>query len=141
MSKFIIRDVVSYDKNYIMQSWLRTAYNQSDWSRPNKPIYIPVDTFYSGYDRLVHAWLAHPGVMIKVATLPDALDVILGYAVYTRDCIHWVNVKASWRKLGIAKALLPNMIQFKYCSNLSLAGRSLKERFNLIYNPFYTGEK
>jgi hypothetical protein len=44
--------------------------------------------------------------VIRIAALPDNVDVILGYLVYQPGILHYVFVKEGFRKLGIAKDLV-----------------------------------
>ncbi len=74
---------------------------------------------------------------IKVACLVEDNDVILGYSILSNDfqVIHWVFVKAAWRKQGIAKTLVP-----KYptaFTNFTTLGLTLTKKFDkIVFNPF-----
>jgi GNAT superfamily N-acetyltransferase len=63
-------------------------------------------------ERLVRDILARPGVILRVAVLPDDDDAILGWSVTApaASVVHYVYVKKGVRRGGIASALLGDML-------------------------------
>lgn len=127
---FIVREYKPEDKNFVMASFLRGVYY-------GNPFYnmTPKDDFMNNYKHVGEALIANAS--IKVACLPDDIDIILGYCITSKDAhtLHWCFVKSAWRKSGIAKALLSTDIHtFTHFSELGL---SLKHKLNkAIFNPF-----
>ena len=131
--KFVVRPYIASDKNFILSSWLKGLYFGNDWFSE-----IPANIFFKNYQKVLETILGHPDTELSVATLPDADDVILGYAVHSGDTLHWVFIKGAWRKLGIARALVPKRITT--VSHLTETGRSLKHKYKYIFNPFIGGQ-
>lgn len=127
MNKIIIRDYNEGDRNFIYGSWLHGLYFGHDWIKE-----IQADIFFKEYQKIVEKIMDR--ATIKVATLPDAEDVALGYVVYQGVVLHWIFVKDAWRKMGIARSLYPKEITT--VTHLNKTGRTLRIRKNLIFNPF-----
>lgn len=133
MPQFLIRSFMPEDKNFIYSTWLRGLYFGNDYFGA-----IPSQVFFSKYSSIVEKVLALNKCEVYVACLPDAKDVILGYAILYPGILHWIFVKDSWRKLGIAKALVPK--DTHSCTHLTMVGTFLKNKYKLIFNPFLLGE-
>ena len=119
------------DKNFIMATFLRNIYYSNSWFK-----LIPKNIFMVGYHKVLEALLSSPATSVQVACLKDDPEVILGYAVLgdtTR--IHFVFIKKAWRKIGIAKSLVPPTI--KVATHFTDVGLSyLSKHPEIIYNPF-----
>ena len=125
------RDYLESDKNFIFSTVLRGLYYDDSWFSE-----IPKNIFMENYHPIVEAMLASPRNHVRVACLKDDPEVILGYSILSRDgtrC-HFVFVKAAWRKVGIAKSLIPPTVTT--VSHLTALGRSLARKKNLEFNPF-----
>lgn len=121
-----IRDVRKEDLPLIYSTWLLGLYHGCEWfSRIKK------DSFFKNYKLALERLL--PRCTIKVAVLSDDDDVILGYVVYRDSTLDWIFVKKAWRKMGIAKMLLPQGIN--NCTHLTKVGRSLKPK-EWTFDPF-----
>lgn len=70
---------------------------------------------------------------VKVACLEEEPDVVLGYAVYEGETLHWVFVKKAWRKLEIASKLVPKKIS--RITHITKLGKSLKDK-EWVFDPF-----
>mgnify|MGYP006270041487 CR=1 FL=1 len=123
-----LRDLLEWDVNFIYQTWLKGLYYGSDFWKQMKG-----DTYYSTYKRLIERILVTPGTKVKIACLKEDPEVVIGYAVYTGDTLHWAFVKPQWRKMGIAKAIIPDTI--KKVTHLTKVGKSLKPKA-WEFNPF-----
>lgn len=59
--------------------------------------------------------VARPGarVVVAVQELPEGGRRVMGYAVAEprRNCLHWLYVKQAYRRLGVAKALLAEVLK------------------------------
>lgn len=94
-----VRGYLADDYNFILATWLRSLWYGAD----NKSILSK-----NGFMRKTHQDIDDilKNVHIKVATLKEDPDVILGYSVSRLGKPIWVYVKKSWRGIGIAKSLL-----------------------------------
>lgn len=131
MNQFAVRDYDPSDKNFVYSTWLKGLYFGNEWFKE-----IPEPVFLRAYQRVLESIMALPQTKVAIACLPDVTDVILGYAVYQDQRLHWVFVKNSWRNLGIATAIVPKDIT--QCSHLTHVGLILKRKKGLIFNPFFT---
>lgn len=123
------RDYNRDDKNLILATWLKGLYNGNDWfSEIDKQIYN------QNYIRIIERLLMKS--QVKISCLKNDQDVVLGYSVYEPNTLHYLYVKPSWRKIGIAKDLLPE--DLKVVTHLTSVGRSLlKEKLpDVVFNPF-----
>ena len=127
-----LRSYLPADRNFILATWLRGLYYGDSWFS-----LIPKSIFMSNYHKMLERLLDSPGVEVTVACLKDDEDVIMGYAVSRTvegsSVLDWVFVKSGWRKLGIAKSLIPK--DLKACTHLTKVGKSLKPS-SVIFNPF-----
>jgi GNAT superfamily N-acetyltransferase len=95
------------------------------------------DTYYHHYHDIVERYLASPSVVINIACLPDEPDVILGYSVTSTDrkALHWVFVKSAFRRMGIAKSLVPTTVVT--ATHITKVGASVLKKKHLSFNPFH----
>lgn len=129
---YVVRQYRDSDKNFVLATFLRGLYYGNEFYNM-----ILKQEFMDNYKLIAEALLAPERNMIHVAVLSDDSDVILGYSVVSHDheTLHWVFVKAAWRKQGIAKSLIPATINTY--SHFTTVGLSLAKKFpNLIFNPF-----
>lgn len=116
------------DKAFIFATWLRGYKGGAQWFRK-----IPGQIFQLHYQRVIQKLLEDR--TIKIACLLEDPDVIIGYCIYKGDRVDWVYVKENWRKIGIAKDLLP--ATFTSVSHMTnVAFEILKKYPKIIYNPF-----
>lgn len=130
-----IRDYKLEDKAFIMATTLNGLWYGESWFSM-----IPKSVFMDNYKHIIEALVDNPLTVIKVACLIGDEDVILGYSILSTDLsiIHWVFVKRRWRKIGIARSLLPQYPTS--VSHLSTVGKNLLYKFkNCIFNPFKLG--
>ena len=127
-----IRDGTDKDKNFILATFLRGLYYGNSWFNM-----IEKTIFMNEYKVIANAILSSSKTVVKIACLPDDPDVILGYSVLSADyqTVHWVHVKAAWRKKGIGRSLTP--AHPAYASHLSDLGKQLLKKLpETTYNPF-----
>ena len=93
------------DLPFIKATWLRGLYYGDSWFSK-----IPKDIFMNYYSPALDALISHVNVIITIACQVEDPDVILGYCATSSDyqIIHFVYVKAPWRKKGIARRISPN---------------------------------
>lgn len=126
------------DHNFILATWLRGLYYGDSWFS-----IIPKNLFMVNYHAALERLLSGP-VTIKVACLREEPNVILGYSVTRKlalgehvvGVLDWVFVKSAWRKIGIAKALVPSNVEA--CSHLTKSGLAImrQKKPSMVFNPF-----
>ena len=127
-----VRDMKPEDKNFIFASFLRGMYYGDSWFS-----LIPKDIFMDNYKLVAEALINSPNVVVKVACLPEDVDVIVGYSILSADfqTIHFVYVKEKWRHHGIGSSLCPKFPTS--VTHLTKLGRELLKKFDkCIFNPF-----
>lgn len=126
LNLWTIREAREEDKDFISKTWLPGLYYGNDWY--NK---IDKEVYFSTYPKVVKHFLDIS--KIRVACLPEDFDVILGYCVYQDNKLHYLYVKNAWRKLGVAKSLIPQGINT--CTHLTKIGANLLPK-GWKFNPF-----
>lgn len=136
-----IRPAEPGDHAFIFRSWLMGAYHGN---RAGKGVRVPVgapgdylgsidqDAFMKGYHKYIESMLT--GATVSVACLRENPDVILGFSVSSGPVLHWVFVKPDWRKIGIARDLVPQYIET--VTGFSRVGEVLRKKYNYKFNPF-----
>ena len=98
-----IRPYKQEDYNFILSTWLKGFYygNKNKFKKSK-------DAVMNETHAIVDAILKDTTTLIKVATLKDEEDIILGYSISGPEVLHWVFVKSDWRRFGIGKKLIPS---------------------------------
>lgn len=126
-----IRDYLPGDHNFILATWLRGLRYGNEWFS-----LIDSDAYYENYEKVIKAILTRPNTVVRVASLKDDPEVILGYSVYADDVLDWVFVKKAWRNIKIAKSLMPSTV--KVVTHLTKTGVSMLKKYPEVrFNPFY----
>lgn len=84
------------------------------------------------YHKVIDKILSRPQIKSKIATLKEDPGVILGYSIYEGHTLHWVFVKQVWRKIGLAKSLVPG--DTSQTTHMTKIGYKLKGEID--FNPF-----
>jgi GNAT superfamily N-acetyltransferase len=102
---FLIRPGYPLDHSLIVDSWIESDKN-SERARSAGRCYMREQK------RVIRDILAKTTIVTLVAVVPDEQDAIFGWTVVdlSSNVIHYVYVKKSARKMGIAKALLHDFI-------------------------------
>lgn len=132
-SLYDIRLAKEEDVNFILATWLRGLYYGESWFSS-----IPKNIFMHNYKKIAQSTLVSPKVEIKVACLKEDPDIILGYAILSKntEAIVWVFVKTAFRRQGIGKSLVPKSP--KYVTHLTALGKTLLTKLpETQFNPFY----
>lgn len=128
---WVLRAGVPDDHNFIKQTWLK-CYRNSAFARA-----IRDSVFFAFHHPIVERILARPGTAIRVACLPDAPEVILGYLVHEGGVVHWVYTKGAFRRLGIASRLAEGLpADFAFTHRTTEAEAMLRKYPNATYNPY-----
>lgn len=126
-----IRDLEPEDYNFVYATWNKSyCFGNPSFRK------IPQTDFYKYQSCVIRHLLTKPGVQKKVAVLKEDPDIILGYAFYEDDIAHYVFVKDDWRRIGIAKGLLPLGIQTITHSTIKLRKILEQKQKTLIFDPY-----
>lgn len=126
-----LRDYSLADRNFIFSTWLRgLRYGNEVFNFINSEIY------FRFYQQVIESILGRPGISIKIACLKEDPEVILGYSVSEKDVLHYIFVKTSWRRIGIANDLVPKNLST--VTHITSVGKSIliKKYPHVIFNPF-----
>lgn len=124
----IYRDHKTEDAGFIYSTWLQGLYYGNDWFKQ-----IDQETYFDFYNKIIRQLLFKKSAKIKVAALKEDPDVLIGYSVWRESTLDWVFVKPAWRRLGIAKRLIPENIA--KCTHMTKIGKSLKPK-EWEFDPF-----
>lgn len=114
----------------VFATLLKSYFHGSPWSK-----HVPRDVFFARHHAVVERLLASSS--LRVAHLEDDPAVILGYALVAPPTLHYVYVKPSFRRFGIARALLDDLARFRDYSHYTFALRDLDPHLtSLHYNPY-----
>ena len=110
---YAIRPGREGDDAFVCESW-QMAHAQTRLGREMGLHYV------SDQKGLIRAILERPSTELRVACVPEDLDAILGYAVVglVRDPeprVYYAYTKAEARRLGIARALLADLLDKPVC--------------------------
>jgi hypothetical protein len=126
--KVTLRDYIhASDEGLVFESWLRGLYFGNDWFHAMK-----FHRFNTNYHKIIEYILTRS--VVNIACLREDPDVTLGYSVVDEDILHWVFIKSSWRRFGIARKLIP--VGINTVTHLTRLGKQLKPR-HWEFNPFY----
>lgn len=123
-----IRSAGPDDEALIYATFLQGLYHGNGWY--NK---IDKTVFFANYHQVIEALLSR--AVVKVVCLADEPDVVLGYAIVSPDqtALHWVFVKKAWRKMGIARQLVPSTVNT--VTHLTRIGETIMPS-DWKFNPF-----
>lgn len=124
------------DESFIYDSWLKSYQEQNrDFKR------MGIRTYYAGYKKILMGIL--DSALVVIACNPDDKDQIYGFIVAEADAdiVHYLYVKYTFRKLGIARRLLLNVhpelrekpLIHTFANPISDKKQS---EYLLTYNPF-----
>lgn len=113
----------------VFATLLKSFFHGSHWAKS-----IPREVFFARHHAVVERLLEQSS--LRVAHVPDDPTVILGYALVAPPTVHYVYVKPSFRRYGIARALLDDLARFREYSHATFALRDLEGRHSLTYNPY-----
>lgn len=119
------------DLNFIFATLLKSY----RYSNPQARV-VDKKTYYENGSK-EWACCLHNGGKIIVACADDDEDLIIAFAIYSDKALHYVYVKAAFRRAGIAKQLLNN-IESPEIIGCSYSHWTLDARFinkYMVYNP------
>lgn len=135
------RPMTDTDTSFVFSTWLK-SYRHSDFAK-----HMSNDVFFSYHKELVASILEDATVTMLVNA--DDPDQIYGYGVQhkvgNRSITHFVYVKYSFRKLGLAKSLAEHMKLFpddvNFITHLPRNYPYFQRKYGLEYNPYLLSEK
>lgn len=127
-----IRTFLAQDENFIFSTWLKGLYFGNPWFRE-----IDKTAYLLTYRQAIKRILYYRKTAVKIACLKEDPEIIIGYAVFEGPALHWVHVKKEFRKMGVAKQLIPKTITTY--THLTKIAKIIKPK-HIIFNPFYQGD-
>ena len=122
-----IRHATKDDLRFVHSSWHTNFWKV--WA--NK--HVLREHYNEGMDRRIERLLSRSVVL--VAFFPEVPDEVLGWACMDGDTLHYVYVKAAYRRAGIGSGLTQGLVKW-YTHSTNEAGRAFMARINAQYNPF-----
>lgn len=128
---WLTRDATTQDTGFIISTWLKgMRYGNELVKAIDKNAYF--DHYHQNVERILET------AQVTVCCIKDDPDVIIAYAVLgSPHTLHWVFVRPAWRRLGIAKSIIPK--DTDTITHLTNIGLSIKPN-HWIYNPWKTEE-
>lgn len=122
------------DTPFILNSWLK-SYRNGVCSQ-----HVPNEIYYKYQHKIIENLLLDATVTVAVS-LEDSTQII-GYIATTQPFLcHYIYVKYPFRKLGIAEQLYNGANRPQICTHLPRGFPILKEKHNLVFNPFWRTDK
>jgi len=128
----VVRDGNDNDRNFIMATAMRSICHSDPRFKD-----VPHKVFMDHYHPVLESRVDGPFTIVKVACLTDDPDTVLGYALYrqvgSQTILDYVYVKAAWRRIGVAKSVMPPNVDA--VTHLTAVGKKLMPK-GAIFNPF-----
>jgi len=139
MIDFKVRDVCTEDISFIMSTWLKSYRKTQDNKRIVNGVYFPHTS------NIITTILS--GAKVLIAYNPLEEDHIYGYIVYNYLeevlIIHYTYTKRQFRRFGIMRSMIEQLKKSTelptICTFATPVYDVLKDRMNLMYNPFMRG--
>jgi GNAT superfamily N-acetyltransferase len=124
--------------NFILNSWLTQYFELFD-PKSEKPRYAGMklpfmkhETFWVNHEPLIKKCLERSTILVAINE--EDPDQFIGYLVHEDKCVHFVYVKAFFRKQGISSALLNELgarwLEFSHISPVIWRTKKFKFSFN-----------
>ena len=130
--QILIREFKDEDTNFILSSWIKSAYSNITGYREKYSV------FHKGMESIIRKKYEDGSFIPYVACLDSDPDFILGFAVFGNDyTLHYVFTKEAFKRLGVSKALLSYMYKNKteivvshWCKDMAYIKKSYKVEYN-----------
>lgn len=113
-------------RNFIKHSWFSQY-------RAFKPAFVSHEVYREGQNRLIDDALVR--ATVRVATVPDAPDLFIGYVVRSGPVLHWVYVKQSFRRGQVADRLTAGVREYSHLLTYDYVVQWARRR-EWRYNPY-----
>lgn len=124
----LIREASQADLHFVHSSWFSSLWSSWARGRINRKVYE------WGQAARIHRLLNASNV--TVAYLAEVPDEVLGWACIQGDALHYVYVKGSYRRMGIARGLVEGRVRWYTQRVEAKEGRALVARLDLEFNPY-----
>lgn len=105
----------------ILSQWMRSYRFLNDYVRD-----CDSDHYFREYEKFIRAKLSEPNAMVRVATLSDDADVVLGWSLRCDSVLHYVYVRRDSKSLGIGRALVGH---FDTVTHMTKPARKLWKKY------------
>lgn len=103
-------------RNLVISKWARSFRYGNDYVK-----LIDADNYFQSYSRYIQAILMLLPTVVRLATLIDDADVVLGFSVTSGKTLHYIHVHKDARLQGIARALVSHNIEsFTHLTKMAL---------------------
>lgn len=118
------RNAQPNDLGFVYSTWLKGLYHGCKLYKDI--LKLDEQQFADRYHELLKKVIFGKEAIVRVASLKEDEDTIVGYSVYNKNPahLHWVFVKPPFRKLGLARKLVPDDIIA--CTQLTIIGDAVK---------------
>lgn len=136
--------MTKHDLPYVMRSWMECHRDMG----PSEVRRVSRDMYFAGQRRCIEWLLDRPATTVLIAHDLEDESNIYGFMVHDLRTLHYVYVKLTWRRLGVASRLmdrLPETVEryshyanTRHASNPTdnlLAKRPLAYDFYAFYRP------
>jgi GNAT superfamily N-acetyltransferase len=115
----------------IYSKWLRSLKYGNDYYK-----LIDNEAYYKAYHTYIERLLAMPLMQVRLATLSDDDDIVLGFSCSRGITLDYVHVHKDYRRHGIGSTLLPQNVEV--ITHLTHNGMSFwtAKCPNAKFNPF-----
>lgn len=134
--KIVLRDAVPEDVSFIFNSWLKSY-------RGSRAVAgIVSSVFFAEHHRVLERIMKSCKVI--VACNPEDTSQIYGYIVHEMvsgvDVFHYAYVKHTFRRMGLAKAMLqhikPDTSTASMYSHATPVGDKIAPKYHMVYSPY-----
>ena len=131
MNNLHFRNVNQHDVNFILNSLMQGV---KDYNVQHG---IMSYNFFDNFKEVIKLLLEQNDSLIVCDV--DEPDVIYGYCIYSNKTLHYVYVKHSLRRFGVAKALILQAIGGlpEYYTIQSKMSNKITQKYNIKFNPYF----
>lgn len=115
------------DLRFVTSSWHRNFWKT--WACKK----VPWESYWPGQDRRIARLLGKSSTL--VAYFPEVADEVLGWACIEGETLHYVYVKAAYRRSGIAAGMTRGKVAW-YSHATNEAGRAFMTNIGAQFNPY-----
>lgn len=120
--------MTSTDERFVAASWF-----ESFWKARAQREGIDFEAYKAGQDAIIRRLMRDATIMVAYAA--NVPDEIAGYSVVEDDTLHYVYVKAAYRRMGIGGGLVPEGLKF-YTHDTGRQGHRFVVGLKLSFNPY-----
>lgn len=121
-----LREMTDADRSFIISSWLK-SYRNAD-----SVTHLSNDVYYTGHAKLINDLLATSNVTI--ACDPSYPTSMFGYIVHDANVAHYLYVKYSLRRHGVATMLYEAAGKPSVATHFTFVVPKLP--FKFVHNPY-----